>query len=93
MLNKVMIYEFINFIIYFYRYLDKLPSFHLHYIGKTTKIWWREYSLHISGVECYIKETFPNNLFDNDWLLNGDHNSLKKMNGCNGDDLKIWKLE
>ncbi|GBB84962.1 hypothetical protein RclHR1_11550004 [Rhizophagus clarus] len=82
-----------------FRYLDKLPSFHLHYIGKSTKIWWREYSLHIPGVECYIKETFPNNLFDNDWL-NEDQNNLtnylfpgKKVNGCNVvDDVKIWKL-
>uniref|UniRef100_A0A1D1YT43 tRNA dimethylallyltransferase n=1 Tax=Anthurium amnicola TaxID=1678845 RepID=A0A1D1YT43_9ARAE len=90
-----------------FRYLDKLPSFHLHYIGKSKKVWWREYSLYISGVECHIKEIFPSNLFDNGWL-NGDNNNnslvnylySKKVNGYNidgndddDDDDKVWKLE
>ncbi|CAG8591947.1 10471_t:CDS:2 [Funneliformis mosseae] len=58
-----------------FRYLDKLPSFHLNYVGRTEKTWWREYSLYIPGVECHIKETFPSNMFENsEGTIDGDDN-------------------
>nr|CAG8529138.1 6888_t:CDS:2 [Entrophospora candida] len=70
-----------------FRYLDKLPSFKLHSIGRTLNTWWREYTLKISGVECNIKEVFPNNIFENDWLLNNNYKVVEDEQ-----DIKIWNF-
>ncbi|KAF9169870.1 hypothetical protein BGX21_003522 [Mortierella sp. AD011] len=51
-----------------FRYLDKLPSFELHGLGRTEKTFWREYSLKISGVDCRLLEVLPSSLFDENWL-------------------------
>ncbi|KAF9397423.1 hypothetical protein BGX21_008886 [Mortierella sp. AD011] len=49
-------------------YLDKLPSFELHGLGRTEKTFWREYSLKIPGVDCRFLEALPSSLFDENWL-------------------------
>ncbi|KAG0000271.1 hypothetical protein BGZ79_006113 [Entomortierella chlamydospora] len=51
-----------------FRYLDKLPSFELHGLGRTEKTFWREYSLKIAGVDCRLLEVLPSSLFDENWL-------------------------
>ncbi|KAF9109090.1 hypothetical protein BGX27_008017 [Mortierella sp. AM989] len=51
-----------------FRYLDKLPSFELHGLGRTEKAFWREYSLKIKGVDCRLLEVLPSSLFDEKWL-------------------------
>ncbi|KAF9898599.1 hypothetical protein BX616_003830 [Lobosporangium transversale] len=51
-----------------FRYLDKLPSFELHGLGRTDKTFWREYSLEIPGVYCRLLEVLPSSLFDHNWL-------------------------
>ncbi|KAG0000583.1 hypothetical protein BGZ80_005965 [Entomortierella chlamydospora] len=51
-----------------FRYLDKLPSFELHGLGRTEKTFWREYSLKIPGVDCRFLEVLPSSLFDENWL-------------------------
>ncbi|KAF9928915.1 hypothetical protein BGZ75_005069 [Mortierella antarctica] len=57
-----------------FRYLDRLPSFELHGIGRTDKTFWREYSLTIPGVDCRLLEVLPSALFDENWLEK-DHDS------------------
>ncbi|CAH1758000.1 12179_t:CDS:2 [Entrophospora sp. SA101] len=47
----------------------------------------REYTLKISGVECNIKEVFPNNIFENDWLLNNNYKVVEDEQ-----DIKIWNF-
>jgi len=51
-----------------FRYLDRLPSFELHGLGRTEKTFWREYSLRIPGVDCRLLEVMPSSLFDDNWL-------------------------
>ncbi|KAG0346011.1 hypothetical protein BGZ54_005370, partial [Gamsiella multidivaricata] len=51
-----------------FRYLDRLPSFELHGLGRTEKTFWREYSLQIPGVYCRLLEVLPSALFDENWL-------------------------
>ncbi|KAG0276021.1 hypothetical protein BGZ96_003514 [Linnemannia gamsii] len=51
-----------------FRYLDKLPSFDLHGLGRTEKTFWREYSLKIPGVDCRLLEVFPSTLSEDGWL-------------------------
>ncbi|KAG0053989.1 hypothetical protein BGZ83_012158 [Gryganskiella cystojenkinii] len=51
-----------------FRYLDKLPSFELHGLGRTENTFWREYSLRIPGVDCRLLEVFPNSLSSDNWL-------------------------
>ncbi|KAG0250686.1 hypothetical protein BG011_008181 [Mortierella polycephala] len=51
-----------------FRYLDRLPSFDLHGLGRTEDTFWREYSLRIPGVDCRLLEVFPSTLFDDKWL-------------------------
>ncbi|CAO3571173.1 unnamed protein product [Mortierella alpina] len=51
-----------------FRYLDRLPSFELHGLGRTDKTFWREYSLTIPGVDCRLLEVLPSALFDENWL-------------------------
>ncbi|KAG0203353.1 hypothetical protein BGX28_004350 [Mortierella sp. GBA30] len=51
-----------------FRYLDRLPSFELHGLGRTDKTFWREYSLRIPGVDCRLLEVLPSALFDDNWL-------------------------
>ncbi|KAG0334020.1 hypothetical protein BG004_000595 [Podila humilis] len=51
-----------------FRYLDRLPSFELHTLGRSDKTFWREYSLHIPGVHCRLLEVMPSALFDQGWL-------------------------
>jgi hypothetical protein len=51
-----------------FRYLDRLPSFELHCLGRTEKTFWREYSLWIDGVDCRILEVMPSSMFNPDWL-------------------------
>ncbi|KAF9581352.1 hypothetical protein BGW38_001666 [Lunasporangiospora selenospora] len=51
-----------------FRYLDKLPSFDLHGLGRTDQTFWREYSLGIPGVDCRLLEVFPSTLFEENWL-------------------------
>ncbi|KAG0244596.1 hypothetical protein BGX31_008860 [Mortierella sp. GBA43] len=51
-----------------FRYLDRLPSFELHGLGRTQKTFWREYSLQIPGVDCRLLEVLPSSLFDENWL-------------------------
>ncbi|CAG8615014.1 1990_t:CDS:2, partial [Ambispora leptoticha] len=51
-----------------FRYFNKHPDFQLLSIGRSDTIWWREYSLRIEGIDCYIKETFPKNLFKEGWI-------------------------
>lgn len=50
------------------RYLDRLPSFELHGLGRTEQTFWREYSLRIPGVDCRLLEVMPSALFDERWL-------------------------
>ncbi|CAG8517449.1 10321_t:CDS:2 [Ambispora gerdemannii] len=57
-----------------FRCFEKLPDFQLLLIGRTDTTWWREYSLCIDGMECYIKEIFPKNLFKNEWIDQVDNN-------------------
>ncbi|KAF9564314.1 hypothetical protein EC968_004586 [Mortierella alpina] len=51
-----------------FRYLDRLPSFDLHGLGRTENTFWREYSLRIPGVDCRLLEVFPSTLFDDNWI-------------------------
>ncbi|KAF9976404.1 hypothetical protein BGZ65_007851 [Modicella reniformis] len=53
-----------------FRYLDRLPSFELHGLGRTNnnKTFWREYSLGIPGVECRLLEVLPSAMFDENWI-------------------------
>ncbi|KAF9304563.1 hypothetical protein BGZ74_001224 [Mortierella antarctica] len=51
-----------------FRYLDRLPSFELHGLGRTEQTFWREYSLRIPGVDCRLLEVMPSALFDEGWL-------------------------
>ncbi|RUS24092.1 hypothetical protein BC938DRAFT_474136 [Jimgerdemannia flammicorona] len=51
-----------------FRYLDKLPKFVLHAVGRRNQTWWRKYSLRMRGVECRIRETFPSGMFEDGWL-------------------------
>ncbi|KAF9434236.1 hypothetical protein BGZ76_008346 [Entomortierella beljakovae] len=51
-----------------FRYLDRLPLFELHGLGRTENTFWREYSLKISGVDCRLLEVLPTSLFNEDWL-------------------------
>ena len=51
-----------------FRYLDRLPSFDLHGLGRTENTFWREYSLRIPGVDCRLLEVFPSTLFDENWI-------------------------
>ncbi|KAF9944654.1 hypothetical protein BGZ70_004454, partial [Mortierella alpina] len=51
-----------------FRYLDRLPSFDLHGLGRTKNTFWREYSLRIPGVDCRLLEVFPSTLFDDHWI-------------------------
>ncbi|KAI1300713.1 hypothetical protein EDD11_006025 [Mortierella claussenii] len=51
-----------------FRYLDRLPSFELHELGRTEKTFWREYSLKIPGVDCRLLEVLPSSLFEDNWL-------------------------
>ncbi|KAG9322152.1 hypothetical protein KVV02_004272 [Mortierella alpina] len=51
-----------------FRYLDRLPSFDLHGLGRTENTFWREYSLRIPGVDCRLLEVFPSTLFDDHWI-------------------------
>ena len=51
-----------------FRYLDKLPSFELHGLGRTSHTFWREYSLRIPGVDCRLLEVFPSSLSADNWL-------------------------
>ncbi|KAG0028939.1 hypothetical protein BGZ81_004290 [Podila clonocystis] len=51
-----------------FRYLDRLPSFELHGLGRTEQTFWREYSLRIPGVDCRLLEVMPSALFDEKWL-------------------------
>ncbi|KAF9311880.1 hypothetical protein BG003_006866 [Podila horticola] len=51
-----------------FRYLDRLPSFELHGLGRTEQTFWREYSLRIPGVDCRLLEVMPSALFDQGWL-------------------------
>ncbi|KAF9419183.1 hypothetical protein BGZ94_009499 [Podila epigama] len=51
-----------------FRYLDRLPSFELHSLGRTEKTFWREYSLAIPGVACRLLEVMPSALFEESWL-------------------------
>ncbi|KAG0016826.1 hypothetical protein BGZ82_000930 [Podila clonocystis] len=39
-----------------FRYLDRLPSFELHGLGRTEQTFWREYSLKSPGVDCRLLE-------------------------------------
>ncbi|KAG0318442.1 hypothetical protein BGZ99_005686 [Dissophora globulifera] len=52
-----------------FRYLDRLPSFELHNLGRTEKTFWREYSLSIPEVDCRLLEVLPSSMFDDNWLL------------------------
>jgi len=49
-------------------YLGKLPTFDLHFVGRTSLTWWRLYTLRIAGVSCRIKEVFPNGMFTSGWI-------------------------
>ncbi|CAG8807802.1 36006_t:CDS:2, partial [Gigaspora margarita] len=71
-----------------FRYLDKLPSFQLHFVGRTANTWWREYTLKITGVECKIKEYFPNGMFDNRWIE-------IESNICNNEkaENQVWSID
>lgn len=51
-----------------FSYFDKVPSFQLLQVGRDEQHWWRVYTLEIIGVECNIKEVFPDNLFEIDFL-------------------------
>ncbi|KAF9160866.1 hypothetical protein DFQ26_005116 [Actinomortierella ambigua] len=51
-----------------FRYLDRLPSFDLHGLGRTENTFWREYSLRIPGVDCRLLEVFPSTLSEDGWL-------------------------
>ncbi|KAF8928348.1 hypothetical protein BGZ58_009707 [Dissophora ornata] len=51
-----------------FRYLDRLPSFELHGLGRTEKTFWREYSLKIPGVDCRLLEVLPSSMFEESWL-------------------------
>ncbi|KAG0232959.1 hypothetical protein BGW42_007772 [Actinomortierella wolfii] len=51
-----------------FRYLDRLPSFDLHGLGRTENTFWREYSLYIPGVDCRLLEVFPSTLSEEGWL-------------------------
>ncbi|CAG8488620.1 6585_t:CDS:2 [Paraglomus brasilianum] len=51
-----------------FRYLGKLPTFDLHFVGRTSLTWWRLYTLRIAGVSCRIKEVFPNGMFTSGWI-------------------------
>ncbi|KAG0210101.1 hypothetical protein BGX33_005131 [Mortierella sp. NVP41] len=51
-----------------FRYLDRLPSFDLHGLGRTERTFWREYSLRIPGVDCRLLEVFPSTLSNDGWL-------------------------
>ncbi|CAG8571059.1 219_t:CDS:2 [Paraglomus occultum] len=55
-----------------FRYLGKLPTFDLHCVGRTSLTWWRLYTLHITGVDCRIKEVFPNGMFTPGWIDSSD---------------------
>ncbi|KAK3815990.1 MAG: hypothetical protein J3R72DRAFT_461216 [Linnemannia gamsii] len=52
-----------------FRYLDRLPSFDLHGLGRTERTFWREYSLKIPGVDCRLLEVFPSTLSNDGWLF------------------------
>ncbi|CAG8749121.1 3095_t:CDS:1, partial [Racocetra persica] len=80
-------------------YLDKLPSFQLHFVGRSMTTWWREYTLKIIGVECKIKETFPNGMFENGWIeaksTNCNHENdkfISEVQGSNSDK-KVWSID
>ncbi|KAF9916567.1 hypothetical protein FBU30_001286 [Linnemannia zychae] len=51
-----------------FRYLDRLPSFDLHSLGKADRTFWREYSLRIPGIDCRLLEVFPQTLSQDGWL-------------------------
>jgi len=70
------------------RYLDKLPSFYLHFVGRTATTWWREYTLKISSIECKIKEYFPNGIFENGWI-EIESNICNNKKGEN----KVWSID
>ncbi|RUP45270.1 hypothetical protein BC936DRAFT_148391 [Jimgerdemannia flammicorona] len=56
----------------FRSYLDKLPKFVLHAVGRHNQTWWRKYSLRKTGVECRI----PSGTFEDGWLKANTHASL-----------------
>ncbi|CAG8745877.1 1207_t:CDS:1, partial [Racocetra fulgida] len=77
-----------------------LPSFQLHLVGRSMTTWWREYTLKIIDVECKIKETFPNGMFENGWI------EVKSTTNCNKEndkfinevqesniDNKVWSID
>ncbi|CAG8736979.1 2174_t:CDS:2, partial [Dentiscutata erythropus] len=48
---------------------------------RTATTWWREYTLKIIGVECKIKEYFPNGMFKNGWIEINNNEKDKLING------------
>lgn len=46
-----------------FRYLNILPEFQLINLGRSEEVFWREYYLKSPGIECRIKEVFPQHMF------------------------------
>eukprot|EP01119_Soliformovum_irregulare_P017470 TRINITY_DN5200_c0_g1_i1.p1 TRINITY_DN5200_c0_g1~~TRINITY_DN5200_c0_g1_i1.p1 ORF type:complete len:192 (-),score=22.22 TRINITY_DN5200_c0_g1_i1:31-606(-) len=61
-----------------FRYLDKLPSFHLEAIGYKGDTFWRTYTLRIVGVECRITEVFPHDMFRDGFMETGSTPKMTK---------------